>query len=64
MGHAPPVLDLAGKFADGTLSTRKLLEADDDELRRMLIEVRGIGPVSAFDGRCSLQHFKFIIINC
>lgn len=37
------VQDLATRFADGRLSTRKLLEADDDELARMLIEVRGIG---------------------
>ncbi|EJF65257.1 hypothetical protein DICSQDRAFT_159443 [Dichomitus squalens LYAD-421 SS1] len=37
------VLDLAGKFADGTLSTRKLLEADDEELHKMLTAVRGIG---------------------
>ncbi|PIL36242.1 hypothetical protein GSI_01904 [Ganoderma sinense ZZ0214-1] len=37
------VLDLAGRFANGSLSTRKLLEADDEELYRMLTEVRGIG---------------------
>ncbi|TFK89109.1 DNA glycosylase [Polyporus arcularius HHB13444] len=37
------ILDLASRFADGRLSTRKLLEADDEELHRMLIEVRGIG---------------------
>ncbi|KAL1942070.1 hypothetical protein VTO73DRAFT_6600 [Trametes versicolor] len=37
------VLDLAGRFADGRLSTRKLLLADDEELYKMLIEVRGIG---------------------
>ncbi|KAI8972201.1 DNA glycosylase [Trametes punicea] len=37
------VLDLAARFADGRLSTRKLLEADDDELHTMLTEVRGIG---------------------
>lgn len=40
------VLDLASRFADGRLSTRKLLEADDEELHRMLTEVRGIGAVS------------------
>jgi DNA-3-methyladenine glycosylase II len=39
------VKDLATRFADGRLSTQKLLEADDDELARMLIEVRGIGRV-------------------
>jgi len=37
------VKDLATRFADGRLSTQKLLEADDYELARMLIEVRGIG---------------------
>ncbi|KAI9068248.1 DNA glycosylase [Trametes sanguinea] len=37
------VLDLAARFADGRLSTRKLLEADDEELHTMLTEVRGIG---------------------
>lgn len=39
------VLDLAARFADGRLSTRKLLEADDEELYRILTEVRGIGVV-------------------
>jgi DNA-3-methyladenine glycosylase II len=38
---------LAFRFADGRLSTKKLIEADDDELAKMLIEVRGIGRVSA-----------------
>jgi len=38
---------LASRFADGRLSTRRLIEADDDELAEMLIEVRGIGRVSA-----------------
>ncbi|KZT10642.1 DNA glycosylase [Laetiporus sulphureus 93-53] len=37
------VLDLASRFADGRLSTAKLLEADDEELHSMLTEVRGIG---------------------
>ncbi|KAJ8468590.1 hypothetical protein ONZ51_g9542 [Trametes cubensis] len=37
------VLDLAARFADGRLSTRKLLEADDEGLHSMLTEVRGIG---------------------
>ncbi|KDR75915.1 hypothetical protein GALMADRAFT_140495 [Galerina marginata CBS 339.88] len=37
------VQDLAARFADGRLSTQKLLEADDEELAKMLIEVRGIG---------------------
>ncbi|KAI0769793.1 DNA glycosylase [Trametes elegans] len=37
------ILDLAARFADGRLSTRKLLQADDEELHTMLTEVRGIG---------------------
>ncbi|KAG6862247.1 hypothetical protein C0995_002178 [Termitomyces sp. Mi166 len=37
------VLDLAQRFADGRLSTDKVTNADDEELMRMLIEVRGIG---------------------
>lgn len=37
------VKDLAARFADGRLSTEKLLAADDEGLAEMLIEVRGIG---------------------
>ncbi|KAI0930616.1 hypothetical protein AcV5_007284 [Taiwanofungus camphoratus] len=37
------VLDLASRFADGRLSTEKLLQAKDEELYDMLTEVRGIG---------------------
>ncbi|KAF9531614.1 DNA glycosylase [Crepidotus variabilis] len=37
------IKDLATRFADGRLSTEKLLKADDDELVEMLTEVRGIG---------------------
>ncbi|KAF8906555.1 DNA glycosylase [Gymnopilus junonius] len=37
------IQDLAARFADGRLSTQKLLEADDEQLAQMLIEVRGIG---------------------
>ncbi|KAF8844730.1 DNA glycosylase [Paxillus ammoniavirescens] len=37
------VKDLAARFADGRLSTSKLLAAEDGELAEMLIEVRGIG---------------------
>ncbi|KAJ7462303.1 DNA glycosylase [Mycena galericulata] len=36
--------DLAARFADGRLSTAKLLECNDEELAEMLLEVRGIGP--------------------
>ncbi|CAL1707100.1 unnamed protein product [Somion occarium] len=38
------ILDLAQRFADGRLSTEKLLQADDDELYGLLTDVRGIGP--------------------
>ncbi|KAJ6499304.1 DNA glycosylase [Mycena sanguinolenta] len=37
------ITDLAARFSDGRLSTKKLMEADDEELAEMLIEVRGIG---------------------
>ncbi|KZT26847.1 DNA glycosylase [Neolentinus lepideus HHB14362 ss-1] len=37
------VQDLASRFADGRLSTQKLLEADDEELYELLTAVRGIG---------------------
>ncbi|KAJ6593897.1 DNA glycosylase [Mycena capillaripes] len=37
--------DLAARFADGRLSTTKLIESNDEELAEMLIEVRGIGRV-------------------
>ncbi|KAH8083774.1 DNA glycosylase [Cristinia sonorae] len=37
------VLDLAARFADGRLSTEKLLQANDEELYEMLIAVRGVG---------------------
>ncbi|KAJ7770247.1 DNA glycosylase [Mycena maculata] len=36
--------DLAARFADGRLSTTKLIESNDEELAEMLLEVRGIGP--------------------
>ncbi|KAL1682726.1 DNA glycosylase [Schizophyllum commune] len=37
------VQDLAKRFADGSLSTDKLLNATDEELAEMLIAVKGIG---------------------
>lgn len=40
------VQDLAKRFADGRLSTTKILSANDDDLADMLIQVRGIGRVS------------------
>lgn len=41
------VQDLAARFADGRLSTDKLLQANDEELAEMLIQVRGIGRVGS-----------------
>lgn len=41
------VTDLAARFADGRLSTQKLMEAEDEELYEMLTAVRGIGRVSS-----------------
>jgi len=39
------VHDLAGRFADGRLSTEKLLKATDEELSEMLIQIYGVGKV-------------------
>ncbi|EIN12006.1 DNA glycosylase [Punctularia strigosozonata HHB-11173 SS5] len=50
------VQDLAQRFADGRLSTKKLLEADDEELARMLLEVRGIGRVLDMFAMFSLRR--------
>ena len=49
------VRDLAARFADGRLSTEKLLQASDDELAEILIEVKGIGRVSPL---YSFEHFN------
>ena len=49
------VQDLAARFADGRLSTKSLLQAEDEQLAEMLIQVRGIGRVSA--------SMMFVIIN-
>ncbi|EPQ57693.1 hypothetical protein GLOTRDRAFT_38343 [Gloeophyllum trabeum ATCC 11539] len=38
--------DLASRFADGRLSTQKLLEAGDEELYELLTAVRGIGRLT------------------
>ncbi|TFK20967.1 DNA glycosylase, partial [Coprinopsis marcescibilis] len=37
------IQDLAARFADGRLSTDKLLNANDEDLAEMLIQVKGIG---------------------
>ena len=42
------VHDLAARFADGRLSTEKLLEATDEELSDMLIEIYGVGKVGPY----------------
>jgi DNA-3-methyladenine glycosylase II len=39
------VRDLAVRFSDGRLSTEKLLEATDEQLSEMLIEIYGVGKV-------------------
>ncbi|KAL1748677.1 DNA glycosylase [Schizophyllum fasciatum] len=40
------IQDLARRFADGSLSTDKLLSADDEQLAEMLIAVKGIGRLA------------------
>ena len=55
------VLDLASRFADGRLSTQKVLAASDEELYEMLIEVRGIGRVG-FLGTISLGCADVVMI--
>ena len=45
------VQDLASRFADGRLSTEKLLNATDEELSDLLIAVKGIGK---WTGRINL----------
>lgn len=40
------VKDLATRFADGRLSSSKIMQADDEQLAEMLIAVKGIGRVS------------------
>jgi DNA-3-methyladenine glycosylase II len=50
------VQDLATRFADGRLTSKKVFEADDEELYEMLTAVRGIGRV------CS--RFRLVIVLC
>lgn len=55
------VLDLASRFADGRLSNQKLAQADDEELAKLLIEVRGIGRVRCLLlDRFDFQLFYFV----
>jgi DNA-3-methyladenine glycosylase II len=37
------VQDLAGRFVDGRLSPKKLIDMSDDDVMKALVEVRGIG---------------------
>jgi hypothetical protein len=57
------VKDLAARFADGRLSTSKLLAAEDGALAEMLIEVRGIGRVSSDQLPSSNERFHCIILS-
>lgn len=41
-----PVRDIAARFTDGRLSTEKLSTVSDEELYELLVDVRGVGPVS------------------
>jgi len=45
-GKAMSLVDLATHFADGRVSPKQLLTATDDEVARLLLPVRGIGPWS------------------
>lgn len=45
-GKALALLDLAAHFADGRVKPKVLLAAGDDEIARMLLPIRGIGPWS------------------
>jgi 3-methyladenine DNA glycosylase/8-oxoguanine DNA glycosylase len=40
------LLDLAAKFADGTVKPRRFVRMDEDELQQALTRIRGIGPWS------------------
>jgi DNA-3-methyladenine glycosylase II len=50
------VQDLAAHFADGRLSTEKLIAAEDEELYTMLTSIRGIGRVSATSSVPQVHH--------
>jgi DNA-3-methyladenine glycosylase II len=50
------VQDLAAHFADGRLSTEKLLAAEDEELYTMLTSIRGIGRVSSISPVSQMHH--------
>lgn len=45
-GKALSLLDLAAHFADGRVKTTALLAAEGDEVARLLLPIRGIGPWS------------------
>ncbi|KAF8580444.1 DNA glycosylase [Ramaria rubella] len=50
------VQDLASRFVDGRLTGERLVEADDEELAKILIEVRGIGRVLDMFAMFSLRR--------
>ena len=50
------VQDLAAHFADGRLSTDKLVAAEDEELYAMLTSIRGIGRVSSILSASQVDH--------
>ncbi|CAD6574498.1 MAG: hypothetical protein CYPHOPRED_005437 [Cyphobasidiales sp. Tagirdzhanova-0007] len=50
------VQDLAGRFSDGRLSATKLMEMNDEEVMKALIEVRGIG-------RWSVEMFSLFALR-
>lgn len=52
---------MAKRFADGRLSTEKILSASDEELAEMLIQVRGIGRVSTASSYSSRANELFVI---
>lgn len=45
-GKALSLLDLAAHFADGRVKPKALLAADGDEVAKLLLPIRGIGPWS------------------
>jgi len=56
------VHDLASRFADGRLSTEKLIRANDEELAQMLIEVKGIGRWTGIS--CTFAHPSVFNSSC
>jgi hypothetical protein len=55
------VQDLAARFADGRLSTDKLLQADDEELAEMLIQVRRNWTCEYICSICPCFHLYVLV---